>query len=105
MLEFTTNYYNFTERIVKDYQETISKKDEIILENQRKLIHLEFTVGEHSRKIKNLSNLLLGEQRRRSFAEKQICLTNGCILRKPEKGTFKAPIEDDPILSTENVNE
>ena len=105
MLEFTTNYYNFTERIVEDYQNTINKKDELILENQRKLIKLEVTVEEHSKKIKNLTNMLLGEQRRRSYAENHICLTNGCILRKPEKGTFKALIEDDQSETTKNVNE
>lgn len=105
MLEFATNYYNFTERIVKDYQDTINKKDELILENQRKLLQLEITVEEHSKKIKNLTNLLLGEQRRRSYAEKHICLINDCMLRKPEKGTFKALIEGDQSETTENVNE
>lgn len=105
MLEFTTNYYNFTERIVKDYQETISKKDAIILENQSKLIQLESTVQEHSKKIKNLTNILLGEQRRRSYAETNICLTDGCVLRKPEKGTFKLSIKDKQSEIIEDINE
>ena len=105
MLEFTTNYHNFTERIVKDYQDTISKKDAIILENQTKLIKLEATVEEHSKKIKHLTNMLFGEQRRRSYAESNICLNNECGLRVPEEGTFKALIEDDQSETTENVNE
>ena len=105
MLEFTTNYYNFTERIVKDYQDTINKKDELILENQKKLIQLEITVEEHSKKIKNLTDMLLGEQRRRTYAEKHICLTSDCVLRRPEKGTFKVNVEDDQSETTENVNE
>lgn len=89
MLEFTTNYYNFTERIVKDYRDTISKKDEVLLENKRRLCDLEEKINDHTKKIKHITQILSFEQTKRKYAEKNICLVKDCELRVPKRGQFK----------------
>ena len=89
MLDFTDKLQDFSTKMVINYQEALDKKEEVILEHQKKLIELEAKVEEHSKKIKNLTLNLVGEHRRKIYAEKFICLNENCGIRQPKIGTFK----------------
>lgn len=86
MLDFVDKFQDFTEKQSNTYQ--------------KKLIELELKVDEHSKKIKYLTLLLVGEQRKKQYAEKNICLVEDCKLRKPDKGTYKT---DDAINKNETI--
>ncbi|WP_019539788.1 hypothetical protein [Proteiniphilum acetatigenes] len=86
MLEFADKFQDFAERQTNTYQ--------------KKLIELEIKVDEHSKKIKHLTLLLVGEQRKKQYAEKHICLVEDCNLRQPDKGTYKT---DDAINKDETI--
>lgn len=75
MLEFADKFQDFAEKQSSSYQ--------------KKLIELEIKVDEHSKKIKYLTTLLIGEQRKKGYAEKNICLVEDCSLRQPDRGTYK----------------
>lgn len=89
MLNFTKEYQKFAAEMFQNFQDVISKKDEVILENKRKLCDLEEKINEHTKKIKHITQILSFEQTKRKYAEKNICLVKDCELRVPKRGQFK----------------
>ena len=105
MLEFANNYHDFTERLVKSYQEAIDRKDEIILNNQSKLVEVETILNQHSKKIEQLNRMIRLEQQRKLYAEQHICLLTECKDRRPALGTFKTVNENINEKTSERTSE
>lgn len=107
MLDFTDKYQDFTVKMIDNYQKAISDKDEAlnrcnetILQNQKKLMELEQIIQNHGTKIRNISLSLIGEQRKKQYAEQNICLVKDCNLRQPSMGTFKT----EDVIDEKNIN-